>query len=139
MYMSCTRHRINKGNCGSFSLSVPLFSLRSVPLFSLWYQSIGLVRETAHCFASANISMTETSSEKYLTETMDFYDPCYIHPSGHTNHDIVTQLLEDDNHATWSRAMMVFLKAKNKLGFIDGMIKAPSEKDPKCSILSTHP
>lgn len=102
-------------------------------------QSIGLVRETAHCFASANISMTETSSEKYLTETMDFYDPCYIHPSDHTNHDIVTQLLEDDNHATWSRAMMVFLKAKNKLGFIDGTIKAPSEKDPKCSILSTHP
>jgi hypothetical protein len=80
MYMSCTRHRINKGNCGSFSLSVPLFSLRSVPLFSLWYQSIGLVRETAHCFASANISMTETSSEKYLTETMDFYDPCSFIP-----------------------------------------------------------
>jgi len=75
--------------------------------------------------------MTETPSEKYLSETMDFYDPYYIHPSNDINHAIVTQLLEGDNHATWSRAMMMSLEAKNKLGCIDGIIKAPSETDPK--------
>jgi hypothetical protein len=44
-------------------------------LLSLWYQSSGSLPNTAHYFASANITMTETPSEKYLSETMDFYDP----------------------------------------------------------------
>jgi hypothetical protein len=82
-------------------------------------------------FASANIIMTETSSEKHLTKIMNFYDLYYIHPSYHTSHAIVTQSLESDNHATWSHAMMMSLEAKNKLGFTDGTIKAPSKKDPK--------
>jgi hypothetical protein len=82
-------------------------------------------------FASANIIMTETSSEKHLTKIMNFYDPYYIHPSYHTSHAIVTQSLESDNHTTWSHAMMMTLEAKNKLGFTDGTIKAPSKKDPK--------
>ncbi|XP_020419788.1 uncharacterized protein LOC109950566 [Prunus persica] len=75
--------------------------------------------------------MTETLSEKKLTEVMDFNDPYYIHPSDHTGHAIVTRPLEGDNYATWSRAMIMSLEAKNKLGFVDGTIKAPSAKDPK--------
>ncbi|CAL9002118.1 unnamed protein product, partial [Prunus brigantina] len=75
--------------------------------------------------------MTETLSEKKLTEVMDFNDPYYINPSDHTGHAIVTRPLEGDNYATLSRAMMMSLEAKNKLGFVDGTIKEPSAKDPK--------
>ncbi|KAL6339399.1 hypothetical protein AAG906_032930 [Vitis piasezkii] len=35
------------------------------------------------------------------------------------------------NHPTWRRAMTLALNAKNKLGFVNGTIKAPSEE--------THP
>jgi hypothetical protein len=75
--------------------------------------------------------MTETSSEKKLTDVIDFNDPYYIHLSNHTGHAIVTQLLEGDNYAIWSRAMMMSLEAKNKLGFVNGTIIEPLEKDPK--------
>ncbi|KAK3043303.1 hypothetical protein RJ639_002546 [Escallonia herrerae] len=39
---------------------------------------------------------------------------------------LVTQLLTGDNYPTWSRAVIMALEAKNKLGFIDNTIKKPA-------------
>ena len=42
---------------------------------------------------------------------------------------LVSQLLKGDNYALWSRAMMIALSAKNKLGFVDGTLVKPDRKD----------
>jgi len=44
---------------------------------------------------------------------------------------LVTNLLNGDNYATWSRAMQRALRAKNKLTFITGTINQPTDQaDP---------
>jgi len=44
---------------------------------------------------------------------------------------LVTELLNGDNYATWSRAMQRALRAKNKLAFITGTINQPTDQaDP---------
>ncbi|KAK3001516.1 hypothetical protein RJ639_020808 [Escallonia herrerae] len=40
---------------------------------------------------------------------------------------LVTQLLTSDNYPTWSRAVIMALEAKNKLGFVDNTIKKPGD------------
>lgn len=75
--------------------------------------------------------MTETSLEKKSTKVMDFNDFYYIHPSNHIGHAIVTRPLEGDNYTTWNHPMMISLEVKNKFGFVNGTIKALSEKEPK--------
>ena len=44
---------------------------------------------------------------------------------------LVTDLLTIENYVTWARAMKRVLRAKNKLGFVDGSITKPSDpNDP---------
>lgn len=43
---------------------------------------------------------------------------------------LVGQLLTGDNYSTWSRFMLMALRAKNKIGFVNGLIKPPSSIDP---------
>ncbi|XP_008775157.2 uncharacterized protein LOC103695571 [Phoenix dactylifera] len=42
---------------------------------------------------------------------------------------LVADLLTTDNYATWSRAMCRALRAKNKLGFINGAIPKPTNTE----------
>ncbi|XP_070669026.1 uncharacterized protein [Malus domestica] len=53
-------------------------------------------------------------------------NPYFLHHSDHPGLMLVSKPLNGDNYATWHRAMTVSLNAKNKLGFIDGTLKAPS-------------
>ncbi|KAK3038780.1 hypothetical protein RJ639_027367 [Escallonia herrerae] len=46
---------------------------------------------------------------------------------------LVTQLLNGDNYPTWSRAAIMPLKANNKLGFIDKIIKEPAPDSAELS------
>ena len=39
---------------------------------------------------------------------------------------LVSKVLQGDNYNTWSRAMIISLSAKDKIGFITGSIKPPS-------------
>ncbi|CAL9021584.1 unnamed protein product, partial [Prunus brigantina] len=61
-------------------------------------------------------------------------NPFYIHHSDQTGLTLVTQLLDGDNYATWSLAILMTLEAKNKLGFVDGTIKAPTTTSAKYPI-----
>ncbi|KAA8547062.1 hypothetical protein F0562_003491 [Nyssa sinensis] len=40
----------------------------------------------------------------------------YIHPSDHPGLVLVSHPLSEDNHASWSQAILLALEAKNKLG-----------------------
>jgi hypothetical protein len=41
---------------------------------------------------------------------------------------LISKPLNGDNYFIWKRAMTLALNFKNKLGFINGSIKAPSEE-----------
>ncbi|KAI5350419.1 hypothetical protein L3X38_003310 [Prunus dulcis] len=76
--------------------------------------------------------MTEpTKNMKPDENTMEFSDPYTIHHSDHTGLILASKPLDGNNYGQWSRAMSMGLSAKNKIGFIDGTITAPSSKDAK--------
>ncbi|KAL3633157.1 hypothetical protein CASFOL_026141 [Castilleja foliolosa] len=60
----------------------------------------------------------------------DITTPYYIHPSDAINLMLVSHPLTEDNYASWSRAMVMALTVKNKLGFVDGSIATPGADDP---------
>ncbi|CAN6681317.1 unnamed protein product [Malus baccata var. baccata] len=62
---------------------------------------------------------------------MEFSDPYTLHHSDHPGLILVSKTLDGNNYGQWSRAMRMGLSAKNKIGFIDGTIKAPAPSDVK--------
>lgn len=64
--------------------------------------------------------MTETSNP-----INDVASPYYLHSSDHPGALLVSTPLIGDNYPTWSRAMKIALNAKNKLGFVNGVLKEP--------------
>ncbi|XP_070681889.1 uncharacterized protein [Malus domestica] len=72
-----------------------------------------------------------TEPTKPDEKSMEFSEPYTIHHSDHTGLILVSKPLDGNNYGQWSRAMRMGLNAKNKIGFIDGTIKAPSLLDAK--------
>ncbi|KAK2639868.1 hypothetical protein Ddye_027663 [Dipteronia dyeriana] len=68
----------------------------------------------------SNSSMSKSSID-------DSSSPYFLHHSDNPGLILVPQPLTEDNYASWSRAMLIALSVKNKLGFIDGSIQKPSE------------
>ena len=56
-------------------------------------------------------------------DTIDFDDPLYIHPSDSAAVTIISfKLTGTENFRVWRSSMIRALKARNKLGFIDGTV-----------------
>ncbi|KAL3537638.1 hypothetical protein ACH5RR_001004 [Cinchona calisaya] len=55
--------------------------------------------------------------------------PYYVHHSDQPGHMLVPIKLNGANYQSWSKAMIHALTAKNKLGFIDGSLQAPSQEE----------
>ncbi|CAM8954310.1 unnamed protein product [Rhodiola kirilowii] len=51
--------------------------------------------------------------------------PYYLHPSDHPGLSICPVILKDDNYDEWVIAMRNSLRAKRKLGFLDGSLSCP--------------
>ncbi|CAL9027549.1 unnamed protein product [Prunus brigantina] len=75
--------------------------------------------------------MGETKSTE---KPIDVSDPLTLHHSDHPGIVLVSRLLEGYNYGQWSRSMRLNLSAKNKIGFVDGSVKAPASTDAKHSI-----
>ncbi|KAK6161898.1 hypothetical protein DH2020_001739 [Rehmannia glutinosa] len=58
-------------------------------------------------------------------------DPLYLHNSDHPGITLVTTPLSGNNYLSWNRAMLLALRAKNKLGFINGKIAEPALESPQ--------
>ena len=56
-------------------------------------------------------------------------DVFLVHPSDNPTGVFVSPLLIGDNYGTWVRAMTIALRAKNKLGFVDGTISKPHDDE----------
>ncbi|KZV39960.1 hypothetical protein F511_15622 [Dorcoceras hygrometricum] len=63
------------------------------------------------------------------TTLEDLSSPYYLQNGDHPGLLLVFNLLARSNYNTWSRAMIVALTAKNKLGFIDNSIDKPRYDD----------
>ncbi|KAJ8631367.1 hypothetical protein MRB53_024690 [Persea americana] len=60
----------------------------------------------------------------------DPFTPYYLHPSEGTGSVISPILLKGNNYDEWVRSLRNNLRAKNKLGFVDGTITTPDAKSP---------
>lgn len=61
-----------------------------------------------------------------MATKIDINDPLYIHASDAPGVTLINELLTgSENYAVWSRAMLIGLRAKNKLAFIDGSCRRP--------------
>ncbi|KAK0607454.1 hypothetical protein LWI29_015338 [Acer saccharum] len=59
-------------------------------------------------------------------------NPYFTHHSDHPGLTLISKPLNGDNYSTWKRAMTLALNSKNKLGFVNGSINAPSKTtDPE--------
>ncbi|KAI9185245.1 hypothetical protein LWI28_005591 [Acer negundo] len=59
-------------------------------------------------------------------------NPYFTHHSDHPGLVLISKPLNGDNYSTWKRAMTLALNSKNKLGFVNGSISAPSKiTDPE--------
>ena len=62
----------------------------------------------------------------------DLSNPYFTHHSDHPGLVLISKSLNGDNYSAWKRAMILALNSKNKFGFVNGLIKAPSEEtDPE--------
>ncbi|KAH9688554.1 hypothetical protein KPL70_015161 [Citrus sinensis] len=77
--------------------------------------------QTQFGLLAANMADGESSDNKQE------YDPFLVHPSDSPTIVLVSPLLTGNNYGTWVRAMTMALRARNKLGFVDGTITKPDD------------
>ncbi|CAL1382824.1 unnamed protein product [Linum trigynum] len=80
-------------------------------------------------FGSFQGQSTNTQGNSNRAADLNFGNPFYINPNENLAQSIVPIVLDGPNYQTWSKAVKVVLKTKNKLGFIDGSIVAPNRND----------
>ena len=51
--------------------------------------------------------------------------PYFLSNSDHPGVSLVVQHLTEENYSTWSRAVLIALDAKSKIGLIDGSLLKP--------------
>ncbi|XP_058775261.1 uncharacterized protein LOC131649518 [Vicia villosa] len=62
----------------------------------------------------------------YQTDTIN---PYFMHPNENPALILVTPLLTSSNYHSWSHSMMMALRSKNKLHFINGVLPRPADLD----------
>ncbi|KAF7131949.1 hypothetical protein RHSIM_Rhsim09G0112600 [Rhododendron simsii] len=78
--------------------------------------------------------MTEggkSSNKSNMSEELRVDDPFYISPSDSPTAVLVSPPLNGDNYGSWLRAITMALRAKNKVGFVDGSIEKPGADKEK--------
>ena len=83
----------------------------------------------------ASIEASSSSSSKNaLAPIENSRSPYYLNNGDHPSIRIVLDPLTDDNYQSWRRSMTTAFSAKNKLGFVNGIILQPTdESDPMYS------
>ncbi|VFQ82802.1 unnamed protein product [Cuscuta campestris] len=65
---------------------------------------------------------TENSSSHI---PIDIQSELYLHPTDSPNFSLASQKLNGENFPQWKRSAEIALRARNKLGFVDGSSKSP--------------
>lgn len=67
---------------------------------------------------------------KAASTVIDINHPYFLSYADHPGLSLVTEVLNDQNYAHWSRSITIALLAKLKLGFIDGTQVKPADTSP---------
>ncbi|XP_072094213.1 uncharacterized protein [Arachis hypogaea] len=65
-----------------------------------------------------------------INPMQDPASPYFLHPGESPANHLIPVTLNAHNYNSWSRAMLLALKSKNKLKFIHGLITKPNENYP---------
>ena len=76
-----------------------------------------------------NTSSTSVSTTPTIQPWENSSSPYFLSNSDNPGVSLVVQHLTEENYSTWSRAVLIALDAKTKLGFIDGSIPKPEFVD----------
>lgn len=81
-------------------------------------------------WSSSNLEPTNTNNTiqnpiPHFSFQSDMIEPYFMHPSDNLGHAISSHSLTNNYHS-WSRSIKYILRAKNKLGFIDGTLIRPT-------------
>ena len=60
--------------------------------------------------------------------------PYYTHPNENPGVAIIVQVLSGGNYHSWSCAMLLALKTKKKIQFMDGSLPRPALHDPNFTL-----
>ncbi|XP_019431403.1 PREDICTED: uncharacterized protein LOC109338585 [Lupinus angustifolius] len=71
----------------------------------------------------------ETRAIQHINLLQGPTSPFFMNQNENPGVSIVSKTLNGDNYHSWSRAMAMSLKSKNKLQFIDGSLLKPSIED----------
>ena len=72
--------------------------------------------------------MNDSGTSKSDASKSDISNPYFSHHSDHLGLVLISKPLNGDNYSVWRRVMTLALNAKDKLGFFNGTIKAPSKE-----------
>ncbi|XP_075640232.1 uncharacterized protein LOC142611974 [Castanea sativa] len=75
---------------------------------------------------------TSSASVPTLQPWENASSPYYLSSSDNLGMSLVVQHLTEENYSTWSRAVLISLDAKTKIGFVDGSIPKPQSVDHPC-------
>ena len=87
--------------------------------------------ETSKLDSSKTEKQVDSSVSPLDASKSDISNSYFTHHLDHPGLVLISKPLNGDNYSAWRRAMTLALNAKNKLGFVNGTIKAHSEE--------THP
>ena len=87
--------------------------------------------ETSKPNSSKTKKQVDSSVPPLDASKSDISNSYFTHHSDHPGLVLISKLLNGDNYSAWRRAMTLALNAKNKLDFVNDIIKAPLEE--------THP
>ncbi|KAJ1697041.1 hypothetical protein LUZ63_005553 [Rhynchospora breviuscula] len=78
----------------------------------------------------------EKKDEKMVAakKSIDSSSPFFFYPSDNPGMTITSCILKGENYDLWVKAMRNSLRAKNKLGFVDGTIIKPKPTDPEADV-----
>ncbi|CAL1404863.1 unnamed protein product [Linum trigynum] len=79
---------------------------------------------------SNNTGTTNNNNANNGRVDLLFGNPFYINPNENISQSIVSENLDGSNYQMWQRAILMALKTKHKIGFIDGTIAMPPVDDP---------
>lgn len=79
---------------------------------------------------SDNEEKSDTSSKSKSSPAITNTSPYYLGSSDNPGTPLVAATLKGENYRNWARSMRTALRAKSKLGFIDGTIRKPAKNNP---------
>ena len=72
---------------------------------------------------------TSSATAPTIQPQENTFSPCFLSSGYNLGVSLVVQPLTEEIYNTWSRAILISLDAKTKLGFIDGSIPKPQSVD----------